>query len=154
MQHLRRLMVVAGVLAGIAAGIGGYTFSYAKGGSYLTNDPDACVNCHVMREQYAGWTRSSHHAVAACNDCHTPHTFVGKWYVKARNGWHHSVAFTTGRFHEPIRINEFNARVTEHACRDCHGDIVHDIDAVGHVSGDPEDELSCIRCHRNVGHLH
>ena len=36
-------------------GIGAYTFVYARGASYLTNDPAACVNCHVMREPYDGW---------------------------------------------------------------------------------------------------
>ena len=28
-----------GAAVGLAAGIGGYTFVYAKGASYLTNDP-------------------------------------------------------------------------------------------------------------------
>jgi nitrate/TMAO reductase-like tetraheme cytochrome c subunit len=26
-----------------------------------------------MREQFDGWLRASHRAVAVCNDCHTPH---------------------------------------------------------------------------------
>jgi cytochrome c nitrite reductase small subunit len=85
----------AGLLAlalavGIAAGLGAYTFLYAKGYSYLTNDPQACVNCHVMRDQYDGWVKSSHRSVAACNDCHTPPGLVGKYATKARNGfWAH-----------------------------------------------------------------
>ena len=40
--------------------------------------------------------RASHHAVATCNDCHTPHNLVGKYVVKARNGFWHSFYFTTG----------------------------------------------------------
>ncbi|MBE2216221.1 MAG: NapC/NirT family cytochrome c, partial [Opitutaceae bacterium] len=56
---------------GAALGICGYTFIYAKGYSYLVNDPAACANCHVMEEQYSGWMKSSHRAVATCNDCHT-----------------------------------------------------------------------------------
>ena len=60
------------VVAGLAVGIGGYTFVYARGASYLTNDPAACANCHIMREQYDGWTAGSHRAAAACNYCHTP----------------------------------------------------------------------------------
>lgn len=45
---MRGAAVVA-ILLGTAfvAGIGGYTFVYAKGGSDLTNDPAACANCHV-----------------------------------------------------------------------------------------------------------
>ena len=61
-----------GVAFGVTAGIGGFTFIYAKGYAYLTNGPAACANCHVMREQFDGWVKSSHCSVAGCNDCHTP----------------------------------------------------------------------------------
>ncbi|HUF94235.1 MAG TPA: NapC/NirT family cytochrome c, partial [Candidatus Limnocylindria bacterium] len=73
------IIVVVALTAGLAAGIGAYTFVYARGASYLTNDPAACANCHIMREQYDGWIASSHRAVAACNDCHTPHALVPKY---------------------------------------------------------------------------
>jgi cytochrome c nitrite reductase small subunit len=138
------------LLIGIVAGVGGFTFVYAKGGSYLTNDPKACLNCHVMKDQYDGWTHASHHAVATCNDCHTPHNLVGKYWTKALNGWHHSVAFTTGNFHEPIQIGPRNKAIAEASCRHCHETIVDGIDT-GHPT---EPEMSCIRCHSNVGHLH
>jgi cytochrome c nitrite reductase small subunit len=75
----RWLIVALAVLAGRAIGVGIYTFGYAKGASYLTNDPGACANCHVMREQYDAWLKASHHAVAVCNDCHAPHTLAGKY---------------------------------------------------------------------------
>jgi cytochrome c nitrite reductase small subunit len=143
--------VLSALLLGIAVGLGGYTFVFARGHSYLTNDPTACVNCHVMREQYDGWIVSSHRAVAVCNDCHTPHaSLAAKYGVKALNGFWHSVAFTSGRFHEPIRITGRNRAVTEGTCRHCHGDVVQAIDAApGHAG-----RLDCIRCHRSVGHLH
>ena len=35
---------------GILTAVGGYTFVYAKGYSYLTNDPAACANCHSAIE--------------------------------------------------------------------------------------------------------
>jgi len=142
------LVVSAGI--GVTAGLGAYTFLYAKGSAYLTNDPAACRNCHVMDAQYDGWIKSSHRAVATCNDCHTPAGHVAKYATKALNGYHHSFAFTSGRFHEPIQITERNRRITNHACRKCHDDIVQAID-VGAVAGG---ELDCLRCHRNVGHLH
>src|SRR6266446_5493121 len=69
--------IMFGIVLGLGLGIGGYTFLYAKGWSYLTNDPAACANCHVMREHYDAWIKSSHRAVATCNDCHTPHNFSG-----------------------------------------------------------------------------
>lgn len=142
--------VSLGSVIGLAAGLGLFTFIYANGASYMTNDPRACANCHVMYEQFDAWTKSSHHAVAVCNDCHTPHTTLAKLFVKASNGFHHSLAFTTGRFHEPIEISPRNRAVTEGACRHCHQDIVQAIDARHR----PSDEMSCIRCHPNVGHLH
>src|SRR5262245_37042891 len=102
------LLMVLAVLVGLAGGIGLYTFAYARGGSYLTNDPAACANCHVMHEHYAAWTASSHHGVAVRNDCHTPPGLVAKYLTKAENGFWHSFAFTTGRFPEPIRITARN----------------------------------------------
>ena len=48
--------------------------------------------------------------------------------TKAEHGFFHSLAFTTGNFHEPIQIKARSLRVTENACRKCHQDIVHDID--------------------------
>jgi cytochrome c nitrite reductase small subunit len=138
-------------LLGLLLGTGGFTFYYAEGASYLSNDPRACVNCHIMREQYDGWIASSHRAVAVCNDCHAPHTSaVAKYAVKAENGFWHSFAFTTGRFHEPIQIRARNRAVTESACRSCHETVVEAIDA--HTPS--REPVECIRCHRSVGHLH
>ena len=141
--------LVAVIAVGLALGIGAYTFVYAKGASYLTNDPRACVNCHIMREQYDGWIAGSHRRVAACNDCHTPPDPVGKYWTKALNGFWHSFYFTTGRFPEPIRITPRNAAVTERACRHCHAAIVSSIGPAG--QGD--DRLPCVTCHASVGHL-
>lgn len=94
--------IIIGAAIGLIAGLGMYTFIYAKGASYLTNNPAACANCHVMQEHYDGWVKSSHRSVAGCNDCHTPQNFAGKYLAKASNGFWHSFAFTTGRFHEPL----------------------------------------------------
>lgn len=157
----RTLTAIAlGVLLGVAAGVGGFTFVYARGYSYLTDDPRACVNCHVMNEQYDGWVKSSHREVAACNDCHTPPGVVGKYAVKARNGFWHSFYFTTGTFPEPIQITPHNRAVTQQACRKCHQSIVEAIEP--HAAAPArlatrrraQGELDCIRCHRDVGHLH
>jgi cytochrome c nitrite reductase small subunit len=137
--------VATAISFGILAGLGGYTFVYARGASYLTDDPRACANCHVMNQQYAGWMAGSHHAVARCNDCHTPPGLVRKYLTKAQNGVAHSWAFTTDRFHEPILIHERNRAVTEEACRKCHQPIVDAIEA--HRTAE-----SCLRCHAQVGH--
>ena len=145
--------VVVGVLFGVSAGIGTFTFIYAKGASYLGHDSAACDNCHIMNPQYEGWIKSSHRSVAECNDCHTPHdNIAAKYAVKALNGFRHSWAFTTGDFHEPIRITALNQAVTESACRHCHADVVAAMTAVESRHGNRRDELSCIRCHGSVGH--
>jgi cytochrome c nitrite reductase small subunit len=134
-------------LFGIAFGLGLFTFTYAKGFSYLSNDPAACVNCHIMRDQYEGWSHSSHKAVATCNDCHTPHRFPDKWVIKGVNGWNHSVAFTTGNYPDPIMIRGFNANIARENCVECHTTTV----AQMHLFVSPE-EPDCVACHGNVGH--
>ena len=144
--------LILGVSIGAAVGLGAYTFIYAKGGSYLTNNPASCANCHIMSEQYDGWLKSSHRAVATCNDCHTPASFLGKYATKASNGFWHSFYFTTGSFHEPIQIKKRNLKITEQACQKCHAEITHAI-AGSHTAGDGE-ATSCVRCHRSVGHMH
>ena len=148
---MRALPVLAAVLAGVLTAVGGYTFIYAKGYSYASNDPAVCANCHIMENHYRAWMKSSHHTVAVCNDCHTPPGLVGKYATKAINGFNHSVAFTTGRFPEPLRITERNFNVTEKACRKCHQEIVDAIEVGG--KGTKDDRLSCIRCHSTVGHM-
>lgn len=148
-------MLAAAVLIGMAVGLGAFTFGYARGYSYLTNDPAACANCHIMNEHYAAWTKSSHRSVATCNDCHTPHDLVGKYTVKARNGFWHSFYFTTGNFPDPLRITDGNRQVTEGACRHCHSTLTAAIDPDPHAGSTvtPEDNSnSCVRCHRHVGH--
>ena len=144
-------MLVAVVLAGVLIGVGGYTFVYAKGYSYLTNDPAACANCHIMRDHLKAWTRSSHGAVAVCNDCHTPPDLVGKYSTKALNGFWHSFYFTTGRYPDPLRITPRNQQVTEKACRNCHAEMAAAIDPVSSHHG--AGRLRCTTCHNNVGHI-
>ncbi len=154
MTRPQRLATFAALLVGVAAGLGFFTFGYAKGASYLTNDPAACANCHVMNEHYAAWMKSSHRSVATCNDCHTPHNLIGKYTTKALNGFWHSFYFTTGQYPDPLRITPRNHRVTEQACRYCHSEIVSAIDPDPHSTGSsgPGEPASCVRCHAYVGH--
>ena len=78
MNGSRALFAIAVLVLGAAFGLGAYTFAYARGWAYLTDDPRACTNCHVMNEQYDGWIKSSHRSVAVCNDCHVPHSLVAQ----------------------------------------------------------------------------
>lgn len=145
-------MTVAGILVavfiGIAIGQSAYTFRYAEGLSYLSPDPKACVNCHIMQPQFDGWQKASHHNVAKCIDCHLPHDFLGKYYTKAENGFLHSWGFTFQDFPEPIVMRDSSHRILQHNCLHCHAEFVHDVLS---VPGN-ERELDCIHCHRTVGH--
>jgi cytochrome c nitrite reductase small subunit len=134
---------------GVLVGIGVFTFVYAEGFSYFSNDPNSCMNCHIMRDQFEGWSHSSHKAVAACNDCHTPHAFPQKYIVKGINGFNHSLAFTLGNFAEPIQIKGLNAEVAHENCLECHATAVS---AIEHPPFDENEILGCVRCHGNVGH--
>ncbi len=118
--------VIAAIAAvGVLVGLSVFTFVYAEGGSYLSDDPTACMN-----------------------DCHTPHTsFTAKWAVKGLNGFNHSLAFTTGAFPEPIRIKQLNAAVAQENCIACHETMVSQIH--GATGGG---ERACTSCHSNPGH--
>lgn len=137
------------ILSGVLLGTGSYTVRYAEGFSYLSSDPQACVNCHIMRDQYDGWQKASHHAVATCNDCHVPHSLVPKYLVKAENGLWHSKGFTLQDFHEPIQLRPVSARILNANCVACHRSLVNDI--LGHRADD-HGSFGCVHCHSYVGH--
>src|SRR5689334_2583271 len=106
----------------LALGLATFTMVEGRAFSYLSTRSEACAKCHIMQNEYDGWQRGSHAAVAGCSDCHIPHAFVDKYVAKMKNGWHHSRAFTTGDFAEPIRISRPNATALEANCRRCHAD--------------------------------
>jgi cytochrome c nitrite reductase small subunit len=145
----RWLVMALPVALGMLVGLGGFTFQYAEGFSYLSSDPKACVNCHIMRPQYDSWQKSSHHGVAVCVDCHLPESLLPKLMTKASNGYHHSKGFTLQDFAEPIRIKPGNAAVLQQNCLRCHEDMVHQL--VAGATTD-RDAVTCVHCHYGVGH--
>lgn len=142
---MRYAPALAAALLGLAVGIAGVGFHYAEGLSYLSTDPRACANCHIMRSQFDSWQKASHHTAATCAECHLPATFAAKYLAKARNGWNHSSAFTLQNFPEPILITEPNAEILQANCERCHEGLLHDVSA---ASGPPR----CVHCHVAVGH--
>lgn len=139
-------IIFFGILS-IFLGLGLYTFLYAKGWSYMTNDSSACANCHVMQPYYKGWQSSSHKSVANCNDCHTPPNAVGKYYTKFLNGLTHSYAFTTNKYPDSIQITKRNHEVLKESCISCHKPIFDK------ASAKHNQEEACSKCHSQVGHL-
>jgi cytochrome c nitrite reductase small subunit len=144
----RTLLLLAAIGAGLLVGLGAFTFRYAEGTSYLSDNPAACANCHIMEEQYSSWTASSHSAVAGCVDCHLPHATIPKYISKAENGWFHSVGFTLQNYPEPIRIKPRNRQLVQANCATCHQEVAHTM-APEMVA--PEG-VTCMHCHREVGH--
>jgi cytochrome c nitrite reductase small subunit len=142
--------LLLGVPLGLLLGVGIFTFGYARGDSYLTDDPTACNNCHIMHEQYEGWVKSSHRTVAVCNDCHAPAGAVNKYFTKALNGFNHSWAFTTGWYPDRVHITGRNQRVARASCLKCHAEVVDGIRSTRHGN----QEVECVTCHLNVGHAH
>jgi cytochrome c nitrite reductase small subunit len=143
------------------AGVGAFTFGYAKGLSYFSTDPAACVNCHIMQSEFDGWQKGSHHAVAVCVDCHLPQAFVPKYLAKAENGWRHGEKFTTQRFQEPIAVQAAGLRILQDNCVRCHGAMVPLLDghaqlAAANLSPATASERNetprCTHCHAAVGH--
>lgn len=145
------IFVFAAILFGMVAGLGAFTFYYGEGGSYFSQDPAVCANCHVMNHQYNSWIKSGHHHVATCNDCHMPSGTVEKLIAKARNGWNHSLAFTLENFEHPILITPRNRAILQENCVRCHISLV--TDAILIPSGGSHQAQSCIHCHREVGHI-
>jgi cytochrome c nitrite reductase small subunit len=136
-------------LLGLLTGLSIFAFDFAEGSSYLSNDPAACVNCHVMRDQFDAWQKNPHHANATCNDCHVPQDLLGKYATKIDHGYRHSKGFTLQNFHEPIQITPASLAVVESNCIRCHSALVADIR--GHM-WDSRNDISCVKCHAGVGH--
>ncbi|MBW2701439.1 MAG: cytochrome c nitrite reductase small subunit [Deltaproteobacteria bacterium] len=146
---LNKKAMLLAILFGLLIGTGLFTINYAEGLSYLSTDPKACVNCHIMTPQYDSWQKGSHHTAATCVDCHLPHSFIAKYIAKAENGYHHSKAFTFQDFHEPIMIKERNSKILQENCVICHGDMVHEL--FKRDLSRPN-AVNCIHCHASVGH--
>jgi cytochrome c nitrite reductase small subunit len=128
----------------VVAGVGMYSTNFM---AYMGNDPETCNNCHVMDSVYSSWYHSGHRLWAVCNDCHTPHDFIPKYYVKAMSGYHHVSSFLLGNYPEAIRAKESSKDVVQENCIRCHTATVEDINAAH-----PDSGRYCFDCHRNVAH--
>lgn len=135
----------------------GYLVNASKALSYLSKDPLACINCHVMNTQYATWQHSSHRRVASCVECHLPtESIVDKYMAKARDGWNHSVAFTMNTFGQNIQISEDGANRVQANCLSCHAKLTETLvsnrDRYHDYNGTPATDRKCWECHREVPH--
>ena len=144
------------VIGGILAGLGAYTVYMSRAYSYLSDSPDACINCHTMTPYYATWQHSVHAQWATCNDCHVPHDNVlEKYAFKAKDGLYHAAVFTLRKEPIAIRPREESYRVIMDNCIRCHTDLNTAMVKTGlQCYKDVQDgnAKACWDCHRDVVH--
>lgn len=143
------------VLTGIIVGTGLLIIRASKAHSYLSDDPETCINCHVMYTQYASWTHSSHREVATCNDCHVPHdNVVRKYFFKAMDGMRHATIFTARLEPQVIQIKNAGANVVQENCIRCHIELVSMVSAVQVTANNHKlgEGARCWDCHRETPH--
>jgi cytochrome c nitrite reductase small subunit len=136
-------------------GLGLYVFKISNAASYLSDDPQACVNCHLMTPQYITWNHSSHRNVAHCNDCHVPHNnVISKYYFKAKDGLYHASIFTLRAEPQVIKAKSASIEVIHNNCIRCHEDQVTDAKMAGFVADHhaKRTDRLCWDCHREVPH--
>lgn len=143
------------ILAGVFIGLVIYGIYVSNIFSYLSDDPKACVNCHVMTPFYATWFHSSHRERATCNDCHIPHDNPIKsiWF-KMNDGLRHSTIFTLGTYPQVIRILENGASVVQQNCVRCHNyqiSYLYTFETNSKFKHKAGSRL-CWDCHREVPH--
>jgi cytochrome c nitrite reductase small subunit len=126
-----------------------YVAYISNAASYLSDDPKACINCHIMTPMYASWQHSSHARVATCNDCHVPQdSLLRKYAFKANDGLRHSYLFTTRQERQVIEAIPASKAVIQQNCIRCHEPTLQRAStSVAHFEKRP-----CIECHREVPH--
>lgn len=142
-------------LIAILIGLGLFMAKEAKVLSYLSDDPQACVNCHVMTPVYNSWMKSSHREWAKCNDCHVPHDNVfEKYYFKAKDGLYHASVFTARAEPDVIEMKEASQRVVQENCIRCHVQQVTQTKYSGFLEDhkDNRTKRKCWSCHQHVPH--
>ncbi len=142
---------VCGLLVGIVLLI----FKISNAYQYLSEKPQACINCHVMHPQYVTWRNSSHANVATCNDCHVPqNNFLHKIYFKANDGLRHSIIFTLRKEPQVIRIKEAGKNVVQENCIRCHENYIDQtslLKIIYKTSGSSKEKY-CWDCHIETPH--
>lgn len=140
------------LLLGTFGGLAAMTFHVSRATSYLTDDPAACVNCHIMAPQYASWQHSSHARVTTCNDCHVPQdNFLRSYAFKAYDGLRHATMFTFKLEPQVIRMHAPGQRVVQENCIRCHSELMETSLAITGVAVHGEGRR-CWDCHRDVPH--
>jgi len=143
----KKFLLPAIFIAGLFSGIGFYTIYSANALSYLSDKPQTCSNCHVMKTVYAGWMHGNHRHVTVCNDCHVPHdTIFRKYLFKTMDGMRHSTIFTARLEPQVIRIKSAGRKVVQENCLRCHERTMSQVMKI------ETKNKECWSCHRDTPH--
>ena len=109
------------LVGGLACGMGLLVAHISRASSYLSDKPEACLNCHVMNNAYATWQHGSHRIAAECGDCHLPHQNpVAEKAFQARDGLRHSYVFTLRLEPQTLELSRGAIPVVQENCLRCH----------------------------------
>lgn len=144
------------LVAGIIGGLGVYAAYMSRAHSYLSNDPAACINCHIMTPYYSSWKHSSHAQWATCNDCHVPQDNLLHGYAfKAMDGLYHAAVFTANAEPQAIRPRDASYEVIMNNCIRCHDHLNTALVNTGAIAYHDVKEgkgKACWDCHQEVPH--
>lgn len=143
-------------MGGIFLGLIAYIIYISRAHSYMSDNPSACINCHIMVPYYHSWQRSSHREWTNCNECHVPHDNVlNKYAFKAIDGLYHSAVFTFNAEPQVIRPRDASKGVIMRNCIRCHSQLNQEFVKTGMVSYSQTQSgegKACWDCHRDVPH--
>lgn len=159
-------LVITGFLIGSATFIGSAVMISATG------TVDFCLSCHVMQTPYDEYVQSNHSenrtgVVATCADCHLPHDYPEKLFVKASRiteVW----SLLTGVIDTPEKYEKMRLTMARNVweefegndsapCRGCHEIDKMDSDkqsehAVKAHRRAKKNNTTCVTCHLGIAH--
>lgn len=144
------------LVGGIIVGIVGYLIYVSSVYSYMSDEPTACVNCHIMSPYYQSWQHSSHGVWTNCNDCHVPNdNMANKYIFKAIDGVYHAAVFTMCAEPQVIRPREASSNVIMANCIRCHTQLNTEFVNTGmidYTASTMGEGKACWDCHRDIPH--
>jgi cytochrome c nitrite reductase small subunit len=142
------------LILGVVIGLGIYLAKISRFHSYLSNDPTACINCHVMNTAYDTWSHSAHREVTTCNSCHVPHdNFIKKYVFKGMDGFRHAYVFTTRTEPQVLKISDRGASTVQRNCISCHeSKVLSHGNMFDHDQINDKNERKCWSCHKSTPH--
>lgn len=144
------------IFSGIFVGLSLFIVFHSRAFSYLSDNPSACVNCHIMMPYYATWSHSSHAIHTNCNDCHVPHNnTLNKYFFKAKDGLRHATVFTFHNEPQVMQAIDASSEVILNNCIRCHTQLNTEFVKTGTQTYKmivDNNGKACWDCHRDVPH--